>query len=159
MVLESLGRGGWRYETRHQRSAAEENQNDHFPSHLYYATYVAFVWNNFRATRIRLHEVLLRCIALIFSYSIAHSLSLHLSKVLAKSRELWLHRWFSMSAAAPISASGKLTQGEKLGRDQCRIRGTRVFGRFMLRWFRGRMGVRVIDDWGRNWSYQGRDED
>jgi hypothetical protein len=68
---------GWRYKTCRPRSAAED-QKYPFTSPLYHDTYVAFVWNNFRATRLRLHKVLLRCITLILSHLIAQSLPLHL---------------------------------------------------------------------------------
>jgi hypothetical protein len=45
-----------------------------YPPHIYYDTYIAFVWNFFRACRIRLHEVLLRCITLIHSSHLSPSL-------------------------------------------------------------------------------------
>lgn len=39
-----------------------------FPQHVYEDIYIAFISNNYRAARIHLHEVLLRCVSLIESH-------------------------------------------------------------------------------------------
>jgi hypothetical protein len=65
----------WSYKTCRPRFI-EAKISQKYPPHFYYDTYVSWTWNFFRACRIRLHEVLLHCIACIQSHPLAQSLSL-----------------------------------------------------------------------------------
>ena len=59
-----------------------------FPQQIFHDIYIAFVWNNYRSSRIHLHEVLLRCISLISTHPYAQKLSLDFTNTISASKTI-----------------------------------------------------------------------
>lgn len=70
-----------------------------FPEHVYEDIYVALAWGNYRATRIHMHEVCLRCVSLIESRTNA-GISFDIERTRKQSRAIILDLVSDMCSSA-----------------------------------------------------------
>lgn len=90
------------------------------PSYIYQDLWIAFIWNNYRACRIHLHEVLLHCMDLYTSYSSAQSPGIDPAVTQEQSREVIKDLLSGICASIPYCLGDIDEAGEPIDKEERR---------------------------------------